>query len=148
MSNELVVSTRGKGELFGLLWTFVIGLIIWSFLSFTSTGNSHNLISISMIRFCMFIALFVLVLIWGFRQTLFVPIFFELNSVISLSVQHINHLVFLHRFNVAETEVISKDIGSDHRPIWGQLELGNRLIAKRCKWKFKNQKTIQRERQS
>jgi hypothetical protein len=81
----------------------------------------------------MFFALFVYLFGWRFGQ--------------SFLVQHIEYLVFLQRFNAAEIEVISKDIGSNHRPIWGQRELGNLLIAKRGKWNIKDQKTIQRERQ-
>lgn len=146
MSNELVESTRGKGEMFCLLWTFVIGLIIWIFLSFTLIDNLPNLISVSNLRLWMISVLFVYILGWGFGQTFLFPRGSKISSKNILPIQSIEFLVFTQTFNVGAIEVFSKDIGSDQWPIWGQLELGNRLIAKRCKWKFKYQKTIQHER--
>jgi endonuclease/exonuclease/phosphatase (EEP) superfamily protein YafD len=66
---------------------------------------------------------------WGFGHTFLIPRGFEISSKVNLPFQRIDYLFNSQRVRTVKIRVISEDIGSDHRPIWAQFDLGKSIIT-------------------
>jgi len=60
---------------------------------------------------------------WGLGHTFLLPRGFEVHSSVNLAVQRIDYIFHSPEIIVAEVQVVGGDSGSDHRPVWAQLEL-------------------------
>jgi endonuclease/exonuclease/phosphatase family metal-dependent hydrolase len=58
---------------------------------------------------------------WGFGNTFLIPRGFDINSNINFPFQRIDYLFYSPELSVLSVSVISKESGSDHRPLLAQF---------------------------
>ena len=60
---------------------------------------------------------------WGLGHTFLLPRGFDLHLGVNLPMQRIDYIFHSPEITVAEVEVLTGDSGSDHRPVWAQLDI-------------------------
>lgn len=60
---------------------------------------------------------------WGLGHTFLIPRGFEINSKINLPFQRIDYIFHSPNIRVNNVQVVSKDSGSDHRPVWVHFDI-------------------------
>jgi len=60
---------------------------------------------------------------WGLGHTFLMPRGFEIRTGINLPFQRIDYLFYSPEISVTRVQVITRDTGSDHRPVWAQFDL-------------------------
>lgn len=60
---------------------------------------------------------------WGLGHTFLMPRGFEIRTGINIPFQRIDYLFYSPEIHISKVDVVKKDTGSDHRPLFAQFEL-------------------------